>query len=127
MWGPGPPLTLYDAQSTTLTATQGSITGTSSSFAVGAGSLSAFTVPTPGSQTAGAAFNETITALDAWGNAASGWTSATNCVTFSGPASSPNATAPTYRSPGSCASGQTSLAFNASGQATTSIALVDAQ
>ena len=79
--------------------------------------------------TVGIAFSETITALDVGGNPASGWTSGTNCVKFSGPSSSPSpsSTAPSYGSQGSCASGQTGMAFNASGQATASITLFDAQ
>jgi len=122
--------TLYDAQTTSITATSvtpSGKTGTSPSLTVSAGSLNSFTVPTPSTQTAGTPFNETITALDAWDNPASGWTSGTECVTFSGPSNSPNATAPVYGSQGSCASGQTSLSFIASGQATASITLSDAQ
>jgi hypothetical protein len=124
-------ITLFDAQSTTLTVTSVTApagkTGTSASFTVNPSTLNSFTVPTPGTQTAGTAFNETITAIDAFGNAASGWTSTTNCVTFSGPSNSPNATAPTYGSQGTCAAGQTSVVLSASGQATVSITLFDAQ
>ena len=75
----------------------------------------------------GTSFSETITAQDVGGNVASGWTSATDCVTFSGPSSSPNNTAPIYGSQGGCGAGQTSSAFNASGQATILITLFDAQ
>ena len=82
------------------------------------GSLSSFTVPTPSTQTAGTSFNETITALDAYGNPANGWTSGTKCVTFSGPSSSPSpVTAPLYPVPtASCTTGQSGLTFNASGR-----------
>jgi len=66
--GTASPITLYDAQTTTLTATQSSITGTSTSFTVSPSTLTSFTVPTPSTQTAGTAFNETITALDAYDN-----------------------------------------------------------
>ena len=117
-----PSITLVKAQSTTLTATQGSIAGTSGSFTVTSNTLSSFTVPTPATQIAGTAFNETITAIDAYGNVATGWTSATNCVTFSGPLYTP-----TYPGAGSCGAGNSSLAFNASGQATASITILEAQ
>ena len=109
-------------------------TGLSTSAQVTDNGLTAGAAP-PTSNTAtypitvGIAFSETITALDVGGNPASGWTSGTNCVKFSGPSSSPSPsnTAPSYGSQGSCASGQTSMAFNASGQATASITLFDAQ
>ena len=117
-----PSITLVKAQSTTLTATQGLITGISVSFTVSANTLSSFTVPTPSTQIANAAFNETITAIDAYGNVASAWTSVTNCVTFSGPLYSP-----TYPAPGTCGAGNSSLTFNASGQATASITILEAQ
>src|SRR5207248_4424438 len=78
------------------------------------------------SPTAGSAFNETITAIDTWGNVPSAWTSVTGCVTFSGPSNSPNGQAPTYPSAGGCGAGNSSLSFNASGQATGSITLFNA-
>jgi hypothetical protein len=103
-------------------------TGVSGSFTVGAGALNSFTAPTPATQTAGTSFNETITAIDSFGNAASGWTSGTACVTFSGPSSSPNATVPLYPVPtASCTTGQSGLSFNSSAQATAAITLYDAQ
>ena len=109
-------ITLKDAQTTTLTATQGTLTGTSPSFTVNPGSAASFTVPTPGNQTAGTAFNVTITAFDSYGNTATGYTGA-QVLAFSGPANAPNSTAPTY--PGS-------VSF-AAGVGTASITLVDAQ
>jgi hypothetical protein len=109
-------ITLYDAQSTTLTATQSTIAGTSGSFTVSAGAANAFSLPTPATQTAGTAFNETMTALDTWGNTATGYAGA-KTVTFSGPANAPNGNTPTY--PGS-------VTFTA-GVGTASITLVDAQ
>ena len=121
-------ITLYDAQSgIALKATVATKSGTSATFNVLAGTLNSFTVPTPPTHTAGTAFNETIAAIDTWGNAASGWTSATNCVTFSGPSNSPNNTAPQYSIPGgSCTTGQSGLTFNSAGQATASITLYNA-
>ena len=109
-------ITLVDAQSTTITATQGSITGTSTSFTVAPAGAFSFVVPTPGTQTAGVAFNETLTALDTYGNTATGYTGSKTIV-FTGPSNSPNNTAPTY--PGS-------VSFT-SGSGTASITLVDAQ
>ena len=50
---------------------------------------------TPGTQTAGTAFNVTITATDAYGNAATNYAGA-QTVTFTGPSNSPNGTAPAY-------------------------------
>ena len=109
-------ITLVDAQSTTLTATQGSITGTSGSFTVSPAAASTFTVPTPGAQTAGTAFNETITAKDAYGNVATGYTG-NQSITFTGPANSPGSNNPIYPA---------TVNF-ASGVGTASITLVDAQ
>jgi hypothetical protein len=111
---------LVDAQSTTLTATQSgpTITGTSGSFTVSAlTTTTAFAVANPGTQTAGTAFNVTITATDTYGNTTVGYTGA-KTITFSGPSNSPNATAPTYPS--------SPVTFTA-GVYTASIKLVDAQ
>jgi hypothetical protein len=109
-------VTLVDAQSTTLTATQGTITGTTGTFTVTAGAASSFSVATPTTQTAGTAFNVTVTALDASGNTATGYTGA-HTITFTGPAKSPSGASPTYPA---------SLGF-ANGAGTASITLVDAQ
>jgi hypothetical protein len=119
-------LTLPDAEATALTAAQGTITGKSGTFTVGAAEASSFVLPTPATQTAGTAFNETITAVDADGNAAAGWNTVTACVTVSGPAASPNATAPEYPPVNTCPTGESSLVFDGSGQATASITLFDA-
>ncbi|MGD0321942.1 MAG: hypothetical protein ABSC00_10145, partial [Acidimicrobiales bacterium] len=127
-------ITLYDAQSTSLTVTSVTTpageTGSSGSFTVSASTLNSFKVPTPSTQTAGTFFNETITAVDAWDNPASGWTSGTECVTFSGPSSSPSpsSTAPLYPVPtASCTTGESGLSFNSSGQASATVTLYDAQ
>jgi hypothetical protein len=125
------PITLYDSQTTSLTVT--SVTGpagkvaTTAPFTVSAGTLNVFTVPTPSSQTAGSGFNETVTAIDAWGNVPSAWTSVTACVTFSGPSNSPSGQAPAYPGGGGCGTGNSSLTFSSSGQAIASINLFDAQ
>ena len=60
----------------------------------------------------------TTSARDIYENPASGWTSATRCVTFSGPGAAPLGTAPGYPAQGSCSAGQSSLSFDASGRAT---------
>jgi hypothetical protein len=109
-------ITLYDAQTTTLTATLSTVTGTSSSFTVSPAAASHFTVSNPGTQTAGTAFNVTVTALDPWNNTDTN-TTGPQALAFSGPANSPNNTAPTY--PGS-------VSFS-SGVGTASITLTDAQ
>ena len=67
-------ITLFKAESTTLTATQASISGVSGNFTVDPGSANNFLVPTLGTQTAGVAFNETLTARDQWSNVATGYT-----------------------------------------------------
>ncbi len=109
-------LILYDAQNTTLTATQGSVTGASGSFTVAPAGASSFTVPTPATQTAGVAFNETMTALDAYGNTDTGYTGS-KTVSFTGPSNSPDATQPT---------GSASVTFS-SGVGTASLTLYDAE
>lgn len=106
-------ITLYDAQSTTLTANQGSITGTSESFTVNATAIASISISNPGTQTAGTSFTLVITAKDTYGNGVAG----SQALTFSGPAESPNKTKPTYPS---------SATF-ASGEGKASITLTDAQ
>jgi hypothetical protein len=107
------PMTLVDAQTTTLTATGGAVAGTSLPFTVASGPVSVLTVANPGPQVAGTAFNVTITATDTYGNIFNG----TLIPTFSGPSNSPNGTAPSYPS---------SVAFT-NGSASASITLFDAQ
>lgn len=112
-------VTLYDAQTTTITAndTTDGLTGVASgNILVNPAAASTFTIPTPATQAAGTAFNVTVTAFDAYGNTATGYTGA-KTITFSGPAKSPNGTSPTY--PGS-------VTFT-NGAATASITLVAAQ
>src|SRR5208283_5850683 len=75
-----PSITLTDAQSTTLSATQGLITGTSASFPVAAGSTTRFTLSAP-APTAGVAFNETIAAGDSYANATTSYTGAQGTIT----------------------------------------------
>ena len=84
-----PSITLFKAGNTTLTATQGTITG-SVSFNVATGTFGALSVANPGPQTAGTAFSVTLTGTDAYGNPFTGTVS----PTFSGPSNSPNGKAP---------------------------------
>ena len=110
-------ITLYDAQTTTLTATQGSVTGTSGNVTVAAlATPVAFTVTNPGPQTAGTGFSETIIAADQYGNPATGYTG-NHTLTFSGPSNAPSGKAPTYPA---------QVNFS-SGTGTANITLYDAQ
>ena len=117
-------MTLFDAQTATLTATDGSIVGSTPSFTVNADAAHAFSLASP-SPIAGTSFTEAISALDTYGNTATAYTG-TKCLVFSGPSNSPNHTAPTYPPRGTCATGSSSLTFSA-GVASATITLVDAQ
>ena len=117
-------ITLFDAQSATLTATDGLIVGSTPSFTVSPGTASSFSLSAP-APVAGTSFTEAISALDTYGNTATSYTGA-KCVVFSGPSNSPNHTAPTYPNRGTCATGSSSVTFSA-GVASASITLVDAQ
>lgn len=111
------PVTLYLAQSTALTVGDGSIHGTSANFTVSAGSATQFGVPAPAAQTAGSAFNVTVTALDAYKNAATGY-AGSKTLTFSGPSTAPDGTKPSY---------PTQPVTFTGGAATVSITLVKAE
>ena len=113
-----PQITLFDAQSLTLTATDNptSVDGTTS-LSVLSSQATTFAVANPGTQTVGVAFNDTITALDAYGNTATAYTGAQS-LNFSGPSNSPNTSVPTYPS---------SVTFNAGVGDATGIVLVDAE
>ena len=69
--------TLVTTGNQTITATDtvtSSITGTSGSITVGAGGATHFSVSAPASATAGGAFTFVVTALDQFGNTATGYT-----------------------------------------------------
>jgi Tfp pilus assembly protein PilV len=91
----GVTFTLYNAATSTITATQGLMTGSSNSFTVGAGTTAKLAVTTPSAQTAGVSFGTTLTATDAWGNTTTSY-SGTKTISWSNPLSSPNGTAPVY-------------------------------
>ena len=64
--------------------------------------IDTFMVANPAAQTAGTAFNVSISLTDIYGNSKVG----TRCLTFSGPANAPDGTPPSYPAQGSCAAGQ---------------------
>ncbi|MGA8363420.1 MAG: hypothetical protein WB709_02750 [Solirubrobacteraceae bacterium] len=107
---------LYDAQSTTLKAKEGTIEGASGSFTIKAGSASSFSVPTPTEREAGVAFSETVTAWDTWHNTAKSYAGA-KTITFSEPANAPSGQTPSYPA---------TVTFTA-GAGSASIKLYDAQ
>jgi hypothetical protein len=86
-------VTLYAAQTTSLAVSDGSISGTSAPFTVVGGTVTRFALAQPGTQAAGVAFTVTVTALDAYGNNAS-YTGGN--LTFSGPGTAPDGSAPSY-------------------------------
>jgi hypothetical protein len=107
---------LYKAETAKITVTDGSIgNGSGISVTVSPAAASAFTLPTPSTQTAGTPFNETLTALDAYGNTATGY-NGNKAIVFTGPASSPSGEAPKYPA---------SITFT-SGLGTASITIYDA-
>lgn len=110
-------MTLYKAETASITVSDGSIgNGAGLSVTVKPGNASSFALPTPATQTAGTAFNQTLTAQDTFGNAATSYTG-TKTIAFSGPSASPSGKAPTYPA---------SVTF-AAGVGTASITLFDAQ
>jgi len=120
-------VTLYDARTTVLTATDAvtSISG-QASVLVAPHSLNSYTVtstnPTP---IAGGAFSVGITAYDAYGNVDTSYTG-NQCLTFSGASNAPDGAAPTYPSVYSCGSGNSSVTFT-NGLADAPVQLDDAQ
>ena len=91
-------ITLYKAETTTLTATQGAIAGASGSFVVNAGPTSKFVLssPTPASPTEGTTFTVTINTQDTWQNPTNDNT--THTITWGGAANAPDGAAPSYAS-----------------------------
>jgi hypothetical protein len=118
-------ITSYDAQNTTLTATAGTITGTSASITVAAGANHQIVASATSAQTAGTAFNVTLTAKDAWGNTP-GSLSGTKTVSFSGPASSPNGSAPSYPATVSFSGGTATASVTLKDVQTTTVTVSDA-
>jgi hypothetical protein len=118
--GKASPITIYDAGSTALTATAGTISGKSASFTVNAlSTTSRFSLSTP-SPTAGQTFSETITAQDTYGNTTTGY-SGKQTLTFSGPGKSPNNTSPSYPSQVTFSSGVGPASITLSAAQTTTL------
>jgi hypothetical protein len=109
-------LRLYDAQTTTLKAKEGTIEGTTGSFTVKAAAAASFSLATPTEREAGVAFSEVITAWDTWHNTAKSYTGA-KTLSFSEPSNSPSGLAPGYPA---------TVTFS-SGAGSASIKLYDAQ
>lgn len=107
---------LFDAQSTTVKAKEGTLEGTSASFTVKAAAIASLSLSTPTEREAGVAFNETVTAWDAWHNTAKSYVGA-KAIAWSGPAHAPSGLAPLYPA---------TVTF-AAGVGTASIKLYDAQ
>ncbi len=85
----GQSVNVKDTSQTTKTGT--------TSVTVSAAGLDHFAVANPGTQVAGTAFNLSITAQDLYNNTVTGYTGSKS-LTFSGPGSAPNGTAPSYPS-----------------------------
>jgi hypothetical protein len=91
-------IVLYGAvASVTLTAKEGSSLKGSASIKVVAAAAKTLNFSAIAEQTAGSAFNATLTAKDEYGNTATGY-AGTKTLTWSGPASSPSGRAPEYPS-----------------------------
>ena len=87
---------------TAATSAQTALVNSLNSFAITA---------TTSSPTAGQADGLTLTALDPLGNTVTSY-SGSQCLLFSGPAASPNGTAPSYPAQGSCPDGQSAVSFS---------------
>jgi hypothetical protein len=111
---------LYDAQSTALKVTDGTIGGVSNSFNVKVAATKKFGVPAPSEVGAGVAYNVTLTATDEYGNTATAYTGA-KTLTWSGPANSPSGHAPEYPS------SATTVTFSEGVGMASAIKLYDAQ
>ena len=104
-------ITLYKAETTTLTATQGAITGTSpNSFTVKAKATAGFSIDTVGTRTAGTAFGVTVRTIDQYGNATDFTGAKTVTWTNPGGGNSPSGQAPDLTEPTA-----TSLSFSSIG------------
>jgi len=117
-------MTLYRMQTANISASGGGFTTNTLVVTVAPGALGSFTIPNPGTRTAGSAFNISLTAFDSYGNSATNYTG-TRCLAFSGPSASPNGTAPSYPSQGSCGSGQSAVTFTNGSATGVSITLYD--
>ena len=124
-------VTLVDAQTTTLVASNSTDTATGSlGLNVGPGALDSYQLsPSTTTPTAGAPFTVAITALDPYQNIDTNY-SGGKCVTFAGASVVPGGTGPTYPSAGTCAHGDSQMTFAggvATGNDAASVILVVAE
>jgi hypothetical protein len=110
-------ITLYDAQTTALSVSDGTLSGTSGSFSVAPGSAKSLKGSLAASPTAGSPFTVTLSALDSYLNVATSY-NGNKTISWSGPSRAPNGTAPHYPS--------NPVRFNG-GSAAASVTLYDAQ
>ena len=92
------------AGSQTITASDTntpSINGTSNTILVTAAAATHFSVDAPTTATAGTAFNFTVTALDPFGNTATGYTGTVHFTSTDGNAMLPNGNSPLFNGVGS--------------------------
>ena len=81
---------LKNADTLTLAATDGSVTGTSGGITVNPGAASTFVVATPSTATAGNGFSVGLTAYDKYGNVATGFSGTAMLTTSDKQVASPN-------------------------------------
>ena len=105
---------LFDAQTTTLVATNAGATASGSlGLSVGPGSLDSYQLtPSTTTPTAGVPFTVAITALDQYQNIDTNY-SGSQCVTFAGGSVAPDGTGPTYPDGSTCAVGDSQVTFDA--------------
>ena len=124
-------ITLYDAQTLALTATDTSSSATGSvNLVVGPADFDSFSLaPSDSSPVAGAPITIGLTALDQYQNVDTNYTGS-QCIAFSGPSNAPDGTGPSYPSAGSCVSGGDEATFTAglaTDGAAPSVTLYDSQ
>jgi len=105
-------ITLFDEQTTTLSASNSSNTATGSLvLTVGPSSLDSYLLSTStATPTAGQSFTVSISALDQYQNIDTNY-AGSECVAFAGPSVAPDGTGPTYTDHGTCATGDAQLTF----------------
>lgn len=99
---------LVKAETVMLTTTEGTVTGTSATIAVTAGTATQFVLAAGTPQMAGTAFSVGITAQDPYRNTATGYTGAKSLV-WTGPGAAPSGTTPTYPATASFTAGVTTV------------------
>ena len=124
-----PSVTLFNEQATTLSATDDltQVAG-STDLNVGPGAFASLQLaPSTATPVAGPSFSVALSALDRYGNIDTNYSGA-QCLDFTGAASAPDGTAPSYPSAGTCATGS-SVVFDhgvASGGNAATLTLFDA-